>query len=347
MRCRGCDYELWSMKPGACPECGRLWRFDEFRFRPLAAQFLCPHCDHPYAGTDEQGLPTPRAFICVNCTAPIDLDQMRALPAPGTDGSGAMDDEHAWSERARLGYWRAFWRTVGQSMGSPSRIGATLPQRSDFWGAVLFATICGMIGIFFSGSPLFVLFGLASGQMSSGLEYALRAVGTMAGVIVGFVIVGQLLFLLWGCAAHGILRVGGGVRRPIVQSMSTTLYCSGPFIISAVPCCGIYIFPISFVWMAIGMIHAFASLHRISVMRASVAVLTPVLAFVAAIVLAIAGMIWISGNSTWSTNSATFSTQFPPSPTAVASPAQPPADPSAEQSDPQVLPTLGPEAPEK
>ena len=345
MRCRGCDYELWNMKPGACPECGRKWQFDEFRFRPFAAQFLCPHCEHAYAGSDEQGLPVPRAFICSQCSQPIDLNQMRALPQPNTDGSDAMDDVHPWSERFRLGYWRAFWRSVGQSMFSPTRVGRTLPERTNLRSALFFSLLCATVGIAFATLPFVFLFGISSSQFSSGLEYALIFLAKFLGIILGSAIFGQIFFVLWGSCAHAILRMSGGVRRPLNSSLSATLFCTGPFLISAVPCCGFYISVISLIWMAVAMIYAFASLHKVSGLRASIAVLTPILALLAGTVLTIAVMIYVSPNTTWpsawsttgsSTGSTTGTANFGPIPST-----------SADESDAQALPPLGPESPKE
>lgn len=349
MRCRGCDYELWNMKPGACPECGRKWQFDEFRFRPFAAQFLCPHCEHAYAGSDEQGLPVPRAFICSQCSQPIDLNQMRALPQPNTDGSDAMDDVHPWSERFRLGYWRAFWRSVGQSMSNPSRVGRTLPERTNLRSALFFSLLCATVGIAFATSPFVFLFGISSAQFSSGLEYALIFLAKFLGIILGSALFGQIFFVLWGSCAHAILRMSGGVCRPLNSSLSATLFCTGPFLISAVPCCGFYISVISLIWMAVAMIYAFASLHKVSGLRASIAVLTPILALLAGTVLTVAVMIYVSSNTTWSsawstTGSSTGSSTG--TTTGTANFGSLPPTP-ADESDAQALPPLGPESPKE
>ncbi len=289
MRCRGCDYELWNMKPGTCPECGRPWTFDDFRFFPRMAQFLCPHCEHAYAGTDERGLPVPRAFICAGCQNPIDLAQMRALPVPGSDGNLAMGDEHAWSERARLGRWRAFWRMVGQSMFSPSRTGSSLPHEPRFWSAVLFSILCASLGIVICAFPFVILIGFGSGQLSSGWQYALELVASFGAFALGVALAGQLGFLLWGAVTHAILCLTGEVRRPLRHTLCATLYCSGAFAISAVPCCGIYVCVISVVWMAVSMISAIAVLQKSSIARTALAVLVPP---AVAILLLAASIVW-------------------------------------------------------
>ncbi|MFZ4643287.1 MAG: hypothetical protein ACOYMU_08055, partial [Phycisphaerales bacterium] len=105
--------------------------------------------------------------------------------------------------------------------------------------------------------------------------------------------------------------------------------------------CGFYILPVSMIWMAVAMIHAFASLHKVSGLRASIAVLTPILALLAGTVLTVAVMIYVSPNTTWSS---AWSTTGSSAGTANFGPLPPtPAD----DSDPQALPPLGPESPKE
>jgi hypothetical protein len=93
------------------------------------------------------------------------------------------------------------------------------------------------------------------------------------------------------------------------------------------------------------MIYAFASLHKVSGLRASIAVLTPILALLAGTVLTVAVMIYVSSNTTWSsawstTGSSTGST------TGTANFGPLPPTP-ADESDAQALPPLGPESPKE
>ena len=185
-------------------------------------------------------------------------------------------------------------------MSSPTRVGRTLPERTNLRSALVFSLLCATVGIAFATSPFVFLFGISSSQFSSGLEYALIFLAKFLGIILGSALFGQIFFVLWGSCAHAILRISGGVRRPLNSSLSATLFCTGPFLISAVPCCGFYILPVSMIWMAVAMIYAFASLHKVSGLRASIAVLTPILALLAGTVLTVAVMIYVSSNTTWS-----------------------------------------------
>ena len=142
MRCRGCNYELWGLPPGDCPECGKPWRFEDFRFHREFVQFLCPHCDCAYPGEYIASLASPHEFTCTGCQSAIQLNQMCARPIEGTDGSQAMQEEFVWIERRRVGRWRAFWRVVGYSLGAPSRIGNTMTQKRNLRGALWFSFLC-------------------------------------------------------------------------------------------------------------------------------------------------------------------------------------------------------------
>ena len=234
-------------------------------------------------------------------------------------------------------------------MSRPTRVGRTLPERTNLRSALVFSLLCATVGIAFATSPFVFLFGISSSQFSSGLEYALIFLAKFLGIILGSALFGQIFFVLWGSCAHAILRMSGGVRRPLNSSLSATLFCTGPFLISAVPCCGFYILPVSMIWMAVAMIYAFASLHKVSGLRASIAVLTPILALLAGTVLTVAVMIYVSPNTTWSsawstTGSSTGSSTGTTTGTANFGPLPPtPAD----ESDAQALPPLGPESPKE
>ena len=99
------------------------------------------------------------------------------------------------------------------------------------------------------------------------------------------------------------------------------------------------------IWMAVAMIYAFASLHKVSGLRASIAVLTPILALLAGTVLTVAVMIYVSSNTTWSSAWSTTGSSTGSS-TGTANFGSLPPTP-ADESDPQALPPLGPESPKE
>ncbi|MSR28333.1 MAG: YIP1 family protein [Phycisphaerales bacterium] len=329
MRCRQCSYELWNMVPGRCPECGRIWSFEEYRFRPRLAQFLCPHCETAYAGTDERGLPTPREFPCRSCGKDISLGGMRALPAPGTDGADAMDDEHLWTVRRRIGRFRAWRKTVWQSLVAPRTVGRTLPEQPRFVDALLLALINAFVATLSCGAPLVVLAGAAIMFGGGSGAPAMAGLGVNAGALL-LVPVGLVATaIVWGCVTHLILRATGPVKRPLIATVAITLYSTGPFVLSAPPCVGIYLSWISAAVMANTMTFALSAAHRVSLWRSALASWMPC---VVTMILGAFGLYWMVMTIVGSM----------PAPTLV------PVSPVASvPSDPNALPGVASETPEE
>ena len=277
MRCRGCNYELWNLPPGDCPECGKAWRFEDFHFRREFVQFLCPHCDCAYPGEYIASLALPYAFTCTGCQSAIELGQMCARPAEGIDGSQAMQLDFVWSDRRQVGRWRAFWRVVGYSLGTPSRIGNTMTQKRGLRGALWFSFLClnfaGFNWLIFITISFWLPSFTGRSQSFRGVEFI--AVLVFLAVFVGLVLAQQLFFLVWGLITHALIRMTGRARRAIGHTLSATHFCAGTFIICAIPICGFYFSLISFVWMAVAMVSALAALHKISRWRTAFAVLAP------------------------------------------------------------------------
>ena len=277
MRCRGCNYELWNLPPGDCPECGKAWRFEDFHFRREFVQFLCPHCDCAYPGEYIASLALPYAFTCTGCQSAIELGQMCARPAEGIDGSQAMQLDFVWSDRRQVGRWRAFWRVVGYSLGTPSRIGNTMTQKRGLRGALWFSFLC----LNFAGFNWLIFITIAFWLPSfTGRSQSFRGVEFIAALVflavfVGLVLAQQLFFLVWGLITHALIRMTGRARRAIGHTLSATHFCAGTFIICAIPICGFYFSLISFVWMAVAMVSALAAIHKISRWRTAFAVLAP------------------------------------------------------------------------
>ena len=347
MRCRGCNYELWNLPPGDCPECGKAWRFEDFHFRREFVQFLCPHCDCAYPGEYIASLALPYAFTCTGCQSAIELGQMCARPAEGIDGSQAMQLDFVWSDRRQVGRWRAFWRVVGYSLGTPSRIGNTMTQKRGLRGALWFSFLC----LNFAGFNWLIFITIAfwlpsfTGRSQSfrGVEFI--AVLVFLAVFVGLVLAQQLFFLVWGLITHALIRMTGRARRAIGHTLSATHFCAGTFIICAIPICGFYFSLISFVWMAVAMVSALAALHKISRWRTAFAVLAPPVVMISVSVWLVYPMVvgfWNIYNSRTPMN-------FPPMPTnsqpivapntPINTPSSAPTDATEVETDPAATST--------
>ena len=270
---------------------------------------------------------------------------MCARPAEGTDGSQAMQQEFVWSDRRQVGRWRAFWRVIGYSLGTPSRIGNTMTQKRDLRGALWFSFLClistslnwiliflvGFLMTFFTGSR-------GPSPLASATMFT-----TVLGVLafsVAVVLGQQLFFLVWGLITHALIRINGRSHHALGHTLSATQYCAGTFIICALPICGFYFSLISLVWMAVAMVSALAALHKISRWRTAFAVLAPLIVivwvsvwFIDEMVVAAFGLV----------NNSTTLMNFPPMPQhspAIVAPAVPdtsssaPSDATEVETDP-------------
>jgi len=337
MHCRGCNYELWNLPPGDCPECGKAWRFEDFQFRREFVQFLCPHCDCAYPGAYIASLASPHAFTCTGCQSAIELSQMCARPAEGTDGSQAMQQEFVWSDRQRVGRWRAFWRVVGYSLGIPSRIGNTMTQKRNLRGALWFSFLClisttlNLILLFLIGFLMAIFIGSRRAAPLASAAMFTTVLSVLAFSVV--VVLGQqLLFLMWGLITHALIRITGRSHHALGHTLSATQYCAGTFIICAVPICGIYFSLISLVWMAVAMVSALAALHKISRWRTAFAVLAPP-------VVMISVSVWFMYSTVigfWNIYNSKTPMNFPPMPTnslPIVAPNTPTTTPSSAPTD--------------
>ena len=242
-------------------------------------QFLCPNCDCAYPGEYIASLASPHAFTCTGCQSAIELSQMCARPAEGTDGSQAMQQEFVWSDRRQVGRWRAFWRVIGYSLGTPSRIGNTMMQKRDLRGALWFSFLCLLFAsfnwlVFISAGILIPIYII--GQRNSVFTIVLIALAFFLGLMLAL----QLFLVVWGLITHALIRMTGRTRRPLGHTLSATQYCAGTFIVSAIPLCGFYFSLIGLVWMAVAMVSALAALHKISRWRTAFAVLAPLVVIV-------------------------------------------------------------------
>jgi hypothetical protein len=279
------------MAPGRCPECGRGWTLEEFRYIPGRVRFLCPHCDHAYAGLGPEGRPWPPSFDCRACGKRVTHDMMRALPAPGMSTEQVMGNIHPWIERARIGRWRAFWRTLRGSLVGPRDLGGALPAQAQVRDALAFSAWVSAITLVFPltcmGFSLIPALIAAPGAALSSWETTV-----MLGTALGLIATRPVLALVQASVAHLVLRWTGPVRSGWSLTACACLYGLGPIVADAVPCISC-VSPVGTVWSIVSSITQLQSAQGVSAGRASLALLLlPGLAIAAAIIL----VLWFYGS---------------------------------------------------
>ncbi|TVQ32082.1 MAG: YIP1 family protein [Phycisphaeraceae bacterium] len=302
MKCPDCAYELWGLAPpGPCPECGRAFMTSEFRFRPRAVRFLCPHCREPYSGTDAEGLPTPRDFRCVRCDEPVHVDDMPVELRPGVlPGQAMAQKSPSWPRRGEVGWFRAFFRTLNDSMFAPARVVRGLGE-GGVGSAIWFAIIVHGLATLFQVASFMLLIAVFSMVFGGGpaplVGVSMVTVGPVffsVVIAVAWVVVGVFIY---GLLTHGILRLTGPTDAGLGVTLRTLWYAQGPMILVAIPCCGLYFGWAFSIWMAVSAAIMLTVAQGVSGGRAALAAVAPPLLFLLLIFAVYSAVVFFSLNS--------------------------------------------------
>jgi hypothetical protein len=279
MRCKKCDYRLWNLTERRCPECGTPFRPSEFEFVPNSVQFCCPHCGQAYYGTGAKGHLVPAAFSCVTCGAAIQMDETILLPASGVQEEQTKVAALPWLERKNRGLLRAWLATVGAALVSPGRLMQALPERSSIWPARGFAALTLLVVAAVAVGPFSVLPFLMSSPMTG---FAVQRIFLTVAVTIAITF-GVLAFctLVWGLAAHGLLRITGRTAGNSRRTMQAVYYSTGANVLTAIPCLGFYV---GWVWWVVSAVLMVREAQRVGGGRAALAVVLPPLAVLGSIV---------------------------------------------------------------
>ncbi len=240
MRCKGCDYPLWSIRARKCPECGAAFAPSEFQFAANAVEYRCPHCEQSYFGTDASGHLVPRTFDCVSCGQRIDMDEMVLFPGEGIREEQTTMPILPWLARDRKR--SAAWRVIGMAMAQPRLMMDVTPVESSVGRAWWFYTlVMAIVGILSGSGLIFLGIGMRGG-------FAAALLIGLASVIVA--IYGWAL--LWGAVSHGLMRVlGAEPRHTLGRTYQAVCYTSGVMMPAAIPCVGANLLPFVWIWWVI------------------------------------------------------------------------------------------------
>ncbi|MFB3138510.1 MAG: hypothetical protein ACE10B_04770 [Phycisphaerales bacterium] len=273
MHCRTCDYPLWNLTTGTCPECGTAFRTSDFEFVANSVRFCCPHCNQAYYGTGKQGHLVPEEFDCVSCRNHIRMDEMVLLPAEGVQEQRTIVDRVPWLERKRHGWIKAWLLTVKMSLFQPVRLARSLPTMSRVGQAWRFAPLSWAVFFLVGVSAPLFLVGVI--MLITADSDALGLFVASFGVVLGGPLVIAILIGIWGLTTHGVLKLTGGAAFSIARTYEAICYSAGANAAYAFPClgpyCGSYFI---WIWWVVGAVLMVATGQRVHGGRAALAVLT-------------------------------------------------------------------------
>lgn len=293
MRCKQCDYPLWGLESRTCPECGTGFRPSEFDLVPNSIRFLCPHCRQPYYGTTERGHLDPSTFDCVRCGTAIEMDAMVLEPREGVHEDRTQQAINPWLNRQRLSTRKAFWKTLGMSMGTPARLARCTPIESSGTRAFgFFAVVIAIVSVL-GMLPIVALMiaGMVAG-LGSGGGSLLGAMSVGVGMVL---LIPPLLlvvaFFAWGLVTQVLLVFLAAGPTRMGSTYKSVAYGAGPVVVGAIPCLGMHTLPVGVVWWGVSSAIMMATMHRIAWWRAALA---HGLAGVLVFGVPIGGLVWLS-----------------------------------------------------
>jgi hypothetical protein len=284
VRCKKCDYPLWTIAARSCPECGEAFKPSDFDFRRGAVKFCCPHCRQEYYGTSARGQLEPRDFDCVRCGTHVSMDEMVLEPAD----AGALDSAvmgagkiNPWLDRGGSNVVAAWFRGAGMLLSAPRDFGATVPANAPVGSALGFAAIGVLIltlGSLLCAVPMysFMLAGVGPGGPATSQLLGMIAWVAFQPLIVAAIVVGTC-----ACVCHAILLVTGGTEHGFGRTLQVMLYAEGATsLLSIIPCLGQF----SRIWWVVLAALLLMRMQRVSGGRAALATVPPILIPIAIVV---------------------------------------------------------------
>ncbi len=229
MKCPGCDYELWNLKAGPCPECGRPFKPSKFDFLPNAVKFCCPRCTQPYYGTSENGQLVPDEFDCVSCGLHVKVDDMLLLPADALGSRAPTRAMNPWLDESRSTN-RKYFSALGMSIGQPGKMLEATPAIGSVGPATTFALLN------------FVVAGLLTLALAVVLAFTGGGLGPMVFLSVVSLLLPAAYMLLWVVCTHGLLKLfRQSTPEGIPRTYQALAFSSGGYLLSLVPCFGFFL----------------------------------------------------------------------------------------------------------
>jgi hypothetical protein len=179
-----------------------------------------------------------------------------------------------WERRSQLGFWRAYWGTLGPALFDSDRFFLRLRGTPSLRGPLSYALVSQYIGM----STLTVIYGAAALEGRIPDLPRTTAATLLAAVVLLFLLSGPMGVIAQAAlalVAHGLLKFLGAARGDLRTTLRAVLYGGGATALNVTLIGTLLLVPQ--VWALLGTISAVKQAHQTTFWRAAGSVLAPTL----------------------------------------------------------------------
>jgi hypothetical protein len=179
----------------------------------------------------------------------------------------------SWEDMENLGFFRAFFRTLGEVLFRPSRFYSRMPVEGGLINPLIFALVMGVLGGMFGLLYQFLLMSFV-GRMFGAEGFTDFGVPMMIGSAIGLPLLTIAAVFIVSGVLHVCLMIVGGNQKGFEATFRVIAYAMGTQIFGIIPLLGGVI---GAIWALSIEIIGIRESHHISTGRAALAVFLPIM----------------------------------------------------------------------
>ena len=221
------------------------------------------------------------------------VQQSGSVPVLAADRNGPP-----WEHRQEIGFFKALWATIRGVLIEPSETFAKMRRTGGFGSPLLFFILVGTAGtvvnaIYQLAFQEFVGAAAATTNSNDPTQMLLSQM-TSATAVIAMTILAPIILAISSFISSGIthlsLMICGGAKQPFETTFRVLCYAYGSTnVLQLVPFCGALI---QFFWSIVAMSIGLSKTHEVSIGRAVLAVLLPIILCCGAVIVL---MTWAVG----------------------------------------------------